>query len=59
MVMVFFAVLHEFDIILINPDDMEIIGYRPVHSKTFSAAKLANFVIYISLLFIKFNERVF
>ncbi|RKY81640.1 hypothetical protein DRQ07_03525 [candidate division KSB1 bacterium] len=50
MVMVFFAVLHEFDIILINPDDMEIIGYRPVHSKTFSAAKLANFVIYISLL---------
>jgi len=50
MVMVFFAVLHEFDLILINPDDADIISFRPVNSVTYSAARLANFMIYVFLL---------
>jgi len=50
MVMVFFAVLHEFDLILINPDDADVISFRPVNSVTYSAAKLLNFVIYVLLL---------
>lgn len=50
MVMVFFAVLHEFDTILITSEDADIIGHRPVNEATYSAAKLCSFTIYILFL---------
>ena len=44
------AVLVEFNSIVISPDDFAILGYRPISSRTFFFARLANILYYTLLL---------
>jgi len=50
MVMMAFAVVIEFHEIVIHPDDSEILGSRPISSRTYFLAKMANLLFYITIL---------
>ncbi len=50
IVMIGALVLIEYHAIVISPDDYAILGYQPVSSRTYFAAKLANALFYTSLL---------
>jgi ABC-2 type transport system permease protein len=44
------VVLIEYNSVVISPDDYVVLGYRPISSRTFFAARLANVLFYIGLL---------
>ncbi|MFH1943317.1 MAG: hypothetical protein ABIL68_14545 [bacterium] len=50
MVMMAFAVILEFGNTIIHPDDAEILMHRPIRSRTYFFAKLANLLFYVSLM---------
>ena len=50
-----FLILYSLDIIIINPDDYEILGSRPVSTRTYFLARLLNLIAYISPIVILIN----
>ena len=42
--------LTDFDTVVLAPDDFAILGYRPVASRTFFAARLASLLLFVSVL---------
>ncbi len=50
MVMLAMAVIIEFHEIIINPLDADILGHRPITSRTFFVARLANLFFYITVM---------
>ena len=50
MTMTAFAVILEFGNTLINPDDAEVLGCRPIHSRTYFLAKLCNLMFFVLLI---------
>jgi len=50
MLMMMIIVLSEFGATIISPDDYEILGHRPIDSRTYFAVKLSNLFFYILLL---------
>jgi len=50
MVMVAFIVLSEFGATIISPDDYEILGHRPIASRTYFAVKLSNLLFYVLVI---------
>jgi len=50
MVMTFFAVLMETGHTLVNPEDSEILVFRPLHPKVYFTAKLLNIAFYVFLI---------
>ena len=50
MVMMAFAVLLEFGNAIINPEDAEILLFRPIDSRTYFVAKLCNLLFYVGLM---------
>ncbi len=49
MVLIAMAVIIEFNEIIINPDDAEILAYRPIDSRTYFWVKMVNLLFYITL----------
>jgi hypothetical protein len=50
MFMMAFAVILEFGNSIVHPDDGDILGHRPVTSRTYFLARLANLLFYITVL---------
>ncbi|NOY79238.1 MAG: hypothetical protein GXO76_15405 [Calditrichaeota bacterium] len=50
MVMLAMAIIIEFHEIIINPLDADILGHRPITSRTFFVARLANLFFYITIM---------
>jgi len=50
MLMIAFIVLSEFGATIISPDDYEVLGPRPITSRTYFAAKLSNLLFYVVLI---------
>ena len=50
MVMLAMAVIIEFHEIIINPLDADILAHRPISSRTFFVARLANLFFYITIM---------
>jgi hypothetical protein len=50
MTFIAISVLLEYSNVILSPDDWDIIAPQPVNSKTFFAAKLANLMIYVTIL---------
>ncbi len=50
MLMIAFIVLSEFGATIVSPDDYEILGHRPLASRTYFAVKLSNLLFYILLI---------
>ena len=50
MVMAVFSVILEFSNSIINPDDGDIIGFRPINSKTYFTARLCNLMFYVWMI---------
>jgi ABC-2 type transport system permease protein len=50
MFMVGSIVLVEYNSVVVSPDDYEILGYRPISSRTFFMARLANVFFYVSVM---------
>ncbi|HHS13982.1 MAG TPA: hypothetical protein ENN03_09480 [bacterium] len=49
MVMMVFAVILEFGHSIIHPDDKEILGFRPVSSRTYFLSRLGNILIFVAM----------
>lgn len=49
MTMMALVVLSEFGATIISPDDYEILGHRPISSRTYFAVKLSNLLFYVLL----------
>ncbi len=49
MTMMALVVLSEFGATIINPEDYEILGHRPISSRTYFAVKLSNLLFYVLL----------
>ena len=50
MVMTAFTVIMEFSRVIISPDDSDVLMFRPVSSRTFFLARLANLLLYTGLM---------
>jgi len=50
MFMIGSVVLVEYNSVVISPDDYEILGYRPISSRTFFAARLTNVLFYVGVM---------
>ncbi len=50
MVMMAFAVILEFGNTIINPEDTDVLAFRPISSRTYFLAKLCNLLFYILLI---------
>lgn len=50
MAMMAFAVILEFGNTIVNPEDAEILAYRPIGSRTYFLAKLCNLLFYVLLM---------
>lgn len=50
MFMVGSIVLVEYNSVVVSPDDYEILGYRPISSRTFFVARLTNVFFYVSVM---------
>ncbi|MBN2414359.1 hypothetical protein JXO52_00880 [bacterium] len=50
MVMVVFSVILEFSNSIINPDDGDIMGFRPINSRTYFSARLCNLLFYVWMI---------
>ena len=50
MAMMAFAVILEFGNTIVNPEDAEILAYRPIGSRTYFLAKLCNLLFYVTLM---------
>lgn len=50
MVMSGFSVILEFGNSILNPDDWDVLTYRPINSRTYFCAKLSNLLFYIIII---------
>ena len=50
MFMTALTVIMEYGTVVVNPDDFEIMAHRPISSKTYFWAKVANLLFYVSLM---------
>lgn len=48
-------VIVEFHEVVLDPNDLEILGARPVSPQTYAAARLTNLLFYVALMFIALN----
>lgn len=55
MLVIASAVLVEFHEVVLDPRDLDIIGHRPVGPRTYAAARLANLLFYVGLMFLALN----
>jgi hypothetical protein len=55
MLIIAATVVVEYHEIVLDPQDLEIIGVRPVTAATYVAARLANLVFYLVLMFLALN----
>ncbi|MBI4607067.1 MAG: hypothetical protein HY721_34315, partial [Planctomycetes bacterium] len=49
------AVLVELHEVVLDPRDLEVIGHRPVSPRTYAAARLANLLFYVALMYLALN----
>jgi hypothetical protein len=49
------TVLVEFHEIVLGPHDADVLGHRPVSARTYSAARFANLMFYVALVFVALN----
>lgn len=49
------SVLIDFHTAILNPEDADVLGFRPVSSRTYFLARLGNFVFYIGLVSVSLN----
>lgn len=50
MFLVALSVLMEFAVVVISPLDYDVLGYRPISSRTYFAARLANVIFYTTII---------
>jgi len=50
MFMTALTVIMEYGTVVVNPDDFEIMAHRPISSRTYFWAKVANLLFYVSLM---------
>jgi len=50
MFMIGSTILVEYNSVVISPDDYEILGYRPISSRTFFVARLTNVFFYVGVM---------
>ncbi|MFC1501900.1 hypothetical protein ACFL6A_00640 [bacterium] len=50
MAMIVFSVLLEFGNTIVSPDDTDVLAFRPISSRTYFLAKLANLFFYVLLM---------
>ncbi|MBM83687.1 MAG: hypothetical protein CMJ78_24270 [Planctomycetaceae bacterium] len=55
MLVIATTVLVEFNEIVVDPRDLDIIGHRPVAPRTYSAARFCNLLFYVSIMFLALN----
>lgn len=55
MIVLASTVLVEFHEVIFHPQDLPIIGPRPVTSRTYSAARFTNLMFYVALMFVALN----
>ena len=48
-------VIVEFHEVVFDPNDLEILGARPVSPRTYAAARLTNLLFYVALMFVALN----
>ncbi|MCK5148781.1 hypothetical protein KAR48_18655 [bacterium] len=48
-IMCVFLILLEFGHVLISPDDVDILGYRPLNSRTYFLSRFLNLLVYVML----------
>ncbi|MBI1247768.1 hypothetical protein GC197_07950 [bacterium] len=46
------TVLVEFQEVVLNPKDLEILGPRPINPRTYAAARFANLLLYVGIMFL-------
>jgi len=51
MLVIATLVIVEFHEVVLDPNDLEILGARPVSSRTYAAARLTNLLFYVALMF--------
>lgn len=49
------SVLIDFNAAILNPEDADVLGFRPVSNRTYFLARLANFIFYVGALSISLN----
>lgn len=49
------SVLIDFNAAILNPEDADVLGFRPVSNRTYFLARLANFVFYVGTLSVALN----
>jgi hypothetical protein len=48
-------VIVEFHEVVLDPNDLEILGARPVSPRTYAAARLTNLLFYVAMMFVALN----
>lgn len=49
------TLLVEFNEVVLDPRDLDIIGHRPVSPRTYAAARFANLLFYVALMYLALN----
>jgi len=55
MIFIALAIIIEFNEIILNPDDSEILAFRPISSQTYFWVKMANLLFYVTLIGLALN----
>jgi len=55
MIFIALAIIIEFNEIILNPDDSEILSFRPISSRTYFWVKMANLLFYVTLIGLALN----
>lgn len=50
LVLIFAALVVEFHEVVLDPADVDVLGHRPLHPRTYAAARLGNLVFYVALM---------
>jgi hypothetical protein len=55
MLVIASTILVEFNEVVFDPRDLELIGHRPIAPRTYAAARFANLLFYVALMFLALN----
>lgn len=55
MIVMASSILVEFNEIVLDPRDLDILGHRPVSPRTYAAARFANLLFYVGLMYVALN----
>lgn len=55
MVVIASTILVEFHEVVLDPRDLEVIGHRPISARTYAAARFANLLFYVVLMYLALN----